>query len=67
MNNKLLKSKMALYGDTQRYLASFLQLSEQRLSMKINGIAMFNQREIKIISERYDLKKSEIADIFFDD
>lgn len=65
METKLLKSKMSLFGDNQRKLAKFLNLSEQRISLKISGSANFNQEEIKLIKEKYKLSDSEVVSIFF--
>lgn len=67
MNAKLLKSKMVLFGDTNTTLAAALNISTTRLSAKINETngAEFNQSEIKIIKERYDLTNDEVILIFF--
>ena len=67
MNAKLLKSKMALFGDTGATLAKALGISRQQFSAKINETngAEFTQREIKIIRNRYALSGAEIDDIFF--
>lgn len=67
MNAKLLRSKMVLFGDTQKDLAEHIGISDVRLSAKINETngAEFTQREIKAIKERYGLTSEEVALIFF--
>ena len=67
MNARLLRSKMVLFGDTQVDLAEALDISQQRLSAKMNETngAEFNQREIRIIRERYNLTAEELSLIFF--
>lgn len=67
MNARLLRSKMVLFGDTQGDLAEALDISQQRLSAKMNETngAEFNQREIRIIRERYNLTAEELSLIFF--
>ena len=67
MNARLLRSKMVLFGDTQGDLADALEISQQRLSAKMNETngAEFNQREIRIIRQRYNLTAEELSLIFF--
>lgn len=67
MNKKLLRSKIALYGDTQQTLADAIGISVQRLNAKINGTggAVFTQTEIEKIKERYNLTPEEVTEIFF--
>ena len=67
MNARLLRSKMVLFGDTQGDLAEALDISQQRLSAKMNETngAEFNQREIRIIRQRYNLTAEELSLIFF--
>lgn len=67
MNKNLLKSKMALHGDTNGDLAAAIGISKQRFSAKINetGGAEFTQGEIQNISDRYSLTSDEIQKIFF--
>lgn len=66
INQKLLNSKMALYGDNNETLANALNLSPQRLSAKKNNTngAEFTQTEIQIIKERYNLMDAEVVEIF---
>lgn len=66
MDKFLLKSKMALYGDTQTSLADYLGISANALSSKINLKSTdFNQCEILKIKERYCLTPEEVDSIFF--
>lgn len=67
MNGNLIRSKMALWGDTNGTLAEYLGISRQRLSAKINETygAEFTQKEIKKIKIRYALTSEEIDEIFF--
>lgn len=67
MNDKLLRSKMVLYGDTNAALAEYLEISPQRFSAKLNetGGAEFTQNEIKKIRNRYELSDAEVVNIFF--
>lgn len=67
MDTNKLKSKMALYGDTGKELADFLNISRSTLSSKMNETngAEFTQNEILKIKERYSLKSKEIDEIFF--
>lgn len=72
MNKELLKSKMALFGDTQNDLAEALGISFQRLSAKMNTKqvsekvkpATFTLQEVRIIMERYQLTPEEVVEIF---
>ncbi len=65
MNKNLLKSKMALYGDTGASLAEHLGISQNTFSLKLNGDAVFTQPEIQKIKEKYNLTSEEIDQIFF--
>jgi DNA-binding XRE family transcriptional regulator len=66
MNKKLLRSVMALHGDTNATLAAFLGISEQSVSNKINENGTeFKQGEIAKIKERYKLDSAMIDRIFF--
>ena len=68
IDQKLLNSKIALYGDNNETLAKALDLSPQRLSAKKNTTngAVFTQREIQIIKERYNLTDAEVVQIFLE-
>jgi DNA-binding XRE family transcriptional regulator len=66
MNKGLLRSVMALHGDTNRDLAEFLEISEQTISCKINENGTeFKQGEIAKIKERYNLSAEQVTSIFF--
>ena len=64
-NKNLLRSKIALHGDTQGDLAAFLGLSEPAMSKKVNGFCDFTQGEIRAITQRYSLDPSEVTETFF--
>ena len=65
-NINLLKSKMVAAGDgaTTSKLARLLGVSRITAGHKLNGKSKFNQREIKIISDHYNLSPEEVAEIF---
>ena len=66
MNKKLLRSIMALHGDTNATLAEFLGITDQSVSNKINENGTeFKQGEIAKIKERYNLDSAMIDKIFF--
>lgn len=67
MNKEKLKLKMFEKGDTSEILAKCLGIHRSCLSAKMNGYrgSEFNQTEIKIISNRYNLSDAEIVEIFF--
>lgn len=66
MNKALLRSVMALHGDTNKDLAIFLGISEQSVSNKINENGTeFKQGEIASIKARYKLTSEMVDDIFF--
>lgn len=65
MNKNLMKSVMALHGDTQKSIAELLNLSEQTISEKMNGLSDFKQSEIKLLIDRYKLTPDQVDDIFF--
>ena len=68
MNKALLRSIMALYGDTNKDLADYLDITEQSLSKKINeNETEFKQGEIKLIKIRYGLTADQLDLIFFAD
>lgn len=64
MQTNLLKSKMALHGDTLKALSKVLGLTTRALCYKVNGKSPFKADEIKIIKEHYNLSDSEVAEIF---
>lgn len=66
MNKALLRSVMALHGDTNKDLANFLGISEQSVSNKINENGTeFKQGEIARIKARYNMTSEMVDDIFF--
>ena len=66
MNAKLLRSVMALFGDTNASLAEFLGITEQSVSNKINEKGTeFKQGEISKIKARYNLSSDMVDQIFF--
>ena len=68
MNKELLRSVMALYGDTNKTLAAFIGISEQSFSNKINENGTeFKKGEIAKIKERYHLTCDQVDRIFFAD
>lgn len=66
MNAVLLRSIMVLHGDTNRDLASFLGITEQSVSSKINENGTeFKQGEIAKIKCKYNLSAEQVEAIFF--
>lgn len=66
MNKAMLRSFMALHGDTNKSLADALGITEQSLSAKANESGTeFKQGEIAKIKERYQLTAAEVDAIFF--
>lgn len=66
MNEKLLRSIMVLYGDTNKTLGAYLNVTEQTISAKINENGTeFKQSEIALIQKRYNLTPEQVMTIFF--
>lgn len=66
MDKKLLRSIMALNGDTNASLAAYLGITEQSVSNKINENGTeFKQSEISRIKTRYGLDSGMVDRIFF--
>lgn len=66
MNKELLRSIMALHGETNKDLAELLDISEQSVSGKINeNKTEFKQGEIAKIRQHYSLTAEQVANIFF--
>ncbi len=66
MNKMLLKSCMALHGDTNATLGAYLGITEQSVCNKINENGTeFKQGEIAMIKTRYHLNSDMIDRIFF--
>lgn len=68
MNERLLKSKMVLFGDEDfiTAIANLLEISRQTASSKLKGLSKFTQPEIAIISKHYGLTDEEIRKIFIE-
>ena len=67
MNSKLLRSLMALHGDTNASLARFLGITEQSVCNKINENGTeFKLNEITKIKVKYDLDADMVDRVFFD-
>lgn len=66
MDKQLLRSVMALNGDTNAALAAYLGITEQSVSNKINERGTeFRQSEICRIKDRYGLSCDMVDRIFF--
>ena len=65
MNTKLLKSIMVLNDDNLMTLATYLGVSRQTLSLKVDGISDFRLNEVRMIRDKYKLSDSETIEIFF--
>lgn len=66
MNSKMLRSVMALHGDTNRDLAELLGITEASVSSKINENGTeFKQGEITKIKNKYGLSPDQVDAIFF--
>lgn len=66
MNKKLLRSIMALHGETYSDLADLLGISYQSISDKINENGTeFKQGEIAEIRQHYNLTAEQVTNIFF--
>ena len=66
MNIPLFRSKMILYGDTQRKIADVLHLSDQSIGDKLYG-DKWRQHEIRQLKDRWHLTAEDIDAIFFSD
>lgn len=67
MNVNLLKSKMALKGDTQFDLGKALGITKASMSVKMTGKNPFKLNEVKFIADRYELTNDEIVEIFLNE
>jgi predicted transcriptional regulator len=66
MNKVLLRSIMALHGDTNRDIAILLDITEASVSAKLNENGTeFKQGEIAKIKDRYKLTPEQVDNIFF--
>lgn len=68
MNKELLRSIMALHGETNKDLAELLDITEQSVSAKINeNGSEFKQGEMAKIRKHYQLTPEQVDAIFFAD
>ena len=66
MNSAMLRSIMALHGDTNRDIANLLDITEASVSAKINENGTeFKQGEIAKIKDKYNLTPEQVDNIFF--
>lgn len=60
-----LREQMNIFNDTTEELATYLDITYQTLSRKINEHTEFTRAEIKKIKERYNLTPMQVDYIFF--
>ena len=65
VNKNLLKSKMILNNDSNKTLASKLNITEGSMSNKINSKNKFTPEEMNFIREDYNLTDVEFINMFF--
>lgn len=65
MNKRAFKSVMVYHGDTQKDVATALDITEQTVGNKLNGLSDFKQSEIKILIDRYNLTPAQVDEMFF--
>ena len=65
-DERLLRSKMVLFGDSVNDLCKYLNQTRQTLHNKMRGGTMFTIRDIRAISYRYSLTNDEIVKIFIE-
>ena len=66
MNKPLLKSIMALHGDSVPDLARYLKKSAQSVYNKMNESGTeFTQGEISKIAARYEMTAEQVMEVFF--
>lgn len=65
-NMNLLKSKMALLGDTNyvQCIADLLDISRTTASKKMKGLSPFTDTEIAILTKKYGLSGEDLKEIF---
>ena len=68
VDKKKYKSKMALFGDTNKTTADALGITPQTNSSNLNNTngADYTRGEIAILKARWNLTAEEIDEIFFD-
>ena len=66
MNKEMLRSVMALHGETYNDIANLLAISYQSVSDKVNESGTeFKQGEIAKIRDHYNLSAEQVTAIFF--
>lgn len=66
MNKKLMRSLMALHGDTNKTLGEYLGISEQSVCNKVNETRTeFTRKEITAIKRRYNMSADLVDLVFF--
>ena len=65
VNKNLLKSKMILNNDSNKTLASKLNITEGSMSNKINSKNKFTPEEMNFIREDYNSTDVDFIDMFF--
>ena len=65
-NTNLLKARMVEHGDNDYIskLAALLNISRTTASNKLNNNTQFNQEEIALVAQKYNLSAEEIKNIF---
>lgn len=66
MNVRLLKSKRAAKGLNQTEASGMIGLGTSRYCQKENGNFPFSLREVRAMTDVYDLTLDDVNDIFFD-
>lgn len=59
-----IRGRMAEKGISQKELAAKLDLTEQWMSAKMQGLAIFNLLEMKILIDVLEIKDEEIRSFF---
>ena len=67
LNRRLLDSKMALKGTTQRSLAKYLKKSEVVINKKFQGYLKFSVDDISKIKDYLNLTNDEVVEIFINE
>ena len=65
MGLRMLKGKRMIIGLTQADVAKKLGINVKSYNFKENGRSKFTLKELKRISEIFDLSEEEIREIFF--
>lgn len=65
MKINTLRSKIVLFGETQKELSEAMKMHPTTFSRKLEGEGTFTQSEIRFIVKRYKLTGDEVINIFF--